>query len=53
MENVLVASCKRVKGKVLRKLGKQNPALLDRTIQLSDGAEVVVGGLGLLNEKGW
>ncbi len=51
MENVLVASCKRVKGKVLRKLGKQNPALLDRTIQLSDGAEVVVGGLGLLNEK--
>lgn len=51
MENVLVASCKRVKGKVLRKLGKQNPNLVDRTIQLSDGAEVVVGGLGLLNER--
>lgn len=51
MENVLVASCKRVKGKVLQKVGKQNPALVDRTIQLSDGAELVVGGLGLLDKK--
>lgn len=51
MENVLVASCKRVKGKVLRMVGKQNSTLVDRTITLSDGAELVVGGLGLLNEK--
>lgn len=51
MENVLVASCKRVTGKVLRKVFNRNSSLEDKTIQLSDGAEVVVGGLGLLDVR--
>lgn len=51
MENVLVASCKRVTGKVLRKICNRNSSLMDKTVCLSDGAEVVIGGLGSLDKK--
>lgn len=51
MENVFVASCKRVTGKVLRKIYNRNSSLMDKTITLSDGAEVVVGGLGSLDRR--
>lgn len=49
-ENVLVASCKRVMGKFARRM-RNRGNLINQTIQLSDGAEVVVGGLGFLNSE--
>lgn len=52
MNNVIVASCKRVMGKTLRKFSNRNSSMYDKTITLPDGAQVVVGGLGSLDLKG-
>lgn len=50
MENVFVASCKRVTSKVIRKVRNHNGCSRNKTICLSDGAEVVVGNLGVLSK---
>lgn len=48
MENVFVASCKRVAGKISREMERRQSRKI-KTIQLSEGGEVVVWGLGALD----
>lgn len=50
MDHVLVASCKRVTGKVVRGL-KNRKSYRNKAIRLEDGAEVVVWGLGVLDRQ--
>ena len=49
-ENVLVASCKRVMGKFANKI-RNRSLYTNQTIRLSDGAEMVIGGPGLLDAR--
>lgn len=50
MENVLAASCKRIVGKILRKMNNCGERK-NKTIRLSDGAKVVVWKLGVLDKQ--
>lgn len=50
MKSVIVASCKRVKGKVVRQIRKRQNRK-KQTIRLADGAEVVVWGVGALEQE--
>ena len=50
MKSVIVASCKRVKGKVVRQIKKRQNRK-KKTIRLADGAEVVVWGVGALEQE--